>query len=78
VEDQGIGISEQDRDRVFERFERGVSQRHSSGLGLGLFIVRQIVEAHGGKIWFESELGKGTKFTVELPLMKEKLHAKAA
>jgi signal transduction histidine kinase len=54
---------------IFDRFERSVSAREVSGLGLGLFISRQIVEAHGGKIWVASEgEGKGSTFYVELPL----------
>jgi signal transduction histidine kinase len=68
VEDGGIGIAPQDQERIFGRFERAVSARHYGGLGLGLFIVRQIVEAMGGTIRVESELGAGAKFTVQLPL----------
>jgi signal transduction histidine kinase len=68
VEDQGIGIAPQDQARIFGRFERAVSARHYGGLGLGLFIVRQIVEAMGGNIRVQSELGAGAKFIVQLPL----------
>jgi PAS domain S-box-containing protein len=67
VEDHGIGIAQQDIERVFGRFERAVSMRHYGGLGLGLYIARQIVEAHGGTIVLRSELGAGTSFTVCLP-----------
>jgi signal transduction histidine kinase len=67
VEDQGIGIAAADQARIFERFERAVSTRHYGGFGLGLWIVRQFVEAMGGKIRVESEVGKGSTFTVELP-----------
>jgi signal transduction histidine kinase len=55
---------------LFERFHRGsnVDDRHFAGLGLGLYICRQIVIQHGGRIWAESTLGKGSTFHVELPL----------
>ncbi len=67
VRDQGIGIPEGARERLFGRFERAVSGRHYGGLGLGLWITRQLVEAHGGTISYESTEGEGTTFTVELP-----------
>jgi signal transduction histidine kinase len=68
VRDQGIGIALENLERVFERFERAVDSNEASGLGLGLFISRQIVNAHGGKIWARSALGQGSSFFVELPL----------
>jgi signal transduction histidine kinase len=68
MRDHGIGLSPQDAVRVFERFERAVSVRHYGGLGLGLYITRQIVEAHGGRISVESRLGAGATFTVVLPV----------
>ncbi len=67
VQDFGIGIAVQDQPKIFNRFERAVSHGHISGFGLGLFIARQIVEAHGGEIQLESELGRGSCFTVKLP-----------
>jgi PAS domain S-box-containing protein len=67
VEDSGLGIGEEYLPKIFERFERAVSSRSIAGLGLGLYITRQIVEAHGGKISVESRLGQGSKFTVRLP-----------
>jgi signal transduction histidine kinase len=67
VKDQGIGIALEDQRRIFERFERASSARNYGGLGLGLYIVREIVEAHGGKVWVQSEVGKGSTFTVEVP-----------
>jgi signal transduction histidine kinase len=68
VSDEGIGISDEDQARIFERFERAVSVRHYGGFGLGLWIVRQIVEAHGGRIAIQSRLGEGSTFEVQLPL----------
>jgi signal transduction histidine kinase len=67
VKDQGIGIAPESADRIFERFERAVSGRKYGGLGLGLWIARQVVEAHGGQIHVESAPGQGATFTVELP-----------
>jgi signal transduction histidine kinase len=67
VRDEGIGIDPEDQSRVFGRFERAVSTHHFGGLGLGLYIAREIVEAHGGAIRVQSALGSGSTFTVELP-----------
>ncbi|MBC7690289.1 MAG: PAS domain-containing sensor histidine kinase [Methylotenera sp.] len=67
MQDHGIGIAPEDLDRIFERFERAISHRNISGLGLGLFITRSIVESHQGHIHVTSELGNGSIFTVELP-----------
>jgi signal transduction histidine kinase len=67
VADQGIGIAAEDHLRIFERFERAVTRTHYSGLGLGLWISRRIAEAMGGRITLESELGKGSCFTLWLP-----------
>jgi signal transduction histidine kinase len=68
VSDRGIGIAPEHQDRIFERFERAVSSRNYAGLGLGLWIVRRIVEAHGGAIRVRSTPGEGSTFSVELPL----------
>jgi signal transduction histidine kinase len=67
VRDQGIGIAAEHLDRIFVRFERAVSSRNFGGLGLGLYIVRQIVEALGGIVRVSSEIGVGSTFTVTLP-----------
>ncbi len=66
--DQGMGIAKDDQARIFDRFERAVSANTVSGMGLGLFISRKIVEAHQGEILLQSEPGKGSVFTVTLPL----------
>ena len=68
VVDQGIGIEPAHLARVFDRFERASSARHYGGLGLGLYITRQIVEAHAGSISVVSSPGNGSIFTVKLPL----------
>jgi len=67
VRDHGIGIDPADQPQIFERFERAVSSRNYGGLGLGLYIVKRIVEAHGGTIRVESKTGEGAAFLVELP-----------
>ncbi len=68
VQDRGIGIAPEDQQRIFGRFERAVSARKISGMGLGLFICKRLVEAHHGTIEVSSHLGEGTQFTVTLPL----------
>ncbi|MFY0562979.1 ATP-binding protein [Archangium lansingense] len=68
IQDEGIGISPEDVPRLFSRFGRAVSERHYGGLGLGLFISKQIVEAMEGRIRVESEPARGATFIVELPL----------
>lgn len=67
IRDRGMGIEEKAKEKIFNRFERAVSHNEVSGLGLGLYISKQIVESHGGKIWVESQLGQGSDFTIELP-----------
>jgi two-component system, LuxR family, sensor kinase FixL len=68
VRDQGIGVAEEHHELIFQRFERVTEARNRGGFGLGLWIVRQIVEAHGGKISIFSRPGVGSTFAVELPL----------
>jgi signal transduction histidine kinase len=67
VTDEGMGVPPDMRARIFDPFERAVSARHFGGLGLGLYIVRTIVSGMGGTIELESELGKGSTFTVRFP-----------
>ncbi|HSD18753.1 MAG TPA: CHASE domain-containing protein [Anaeromyxobacter sp.] len=67
VRDRGIGIPPADQARIFERFERAVSERSYGGFGLGLWIVREIVESLGGAVRVTSVPGEGATFTVELP-----------
>jgi signal transduction histidine kinase len=67
VHDHGIGVAEADQRHIFERFERAVSSQNYGGLGLGLYIVKRIVEAHGGTIRVESTPGAGASFLVDLP-----------
>jgi signal transduction histidine kinase len=73
VQDEGIGIPPEHVDRIFQRFHRVDSKltRMTGGSGLGLAISRGIVEAHGGRIWVESELGKGSIFFIALPVAQE-------
>ena len=68
VADQGVGIDPADHKRIFGRFERAVPVRHYGGLGLGLFIVRQIVDSLGGRITVHSTPGEGSTFQVDMPL----------
>lgn len=67
VRDEGPGIASEDRDRIFNRFERVASRENVGGLGLGLYISKQIVEAHHGKIYVSDSSNLGSVFTVELP-----------
>jgi signal transduction histidine kinase len=68
VKDHGQGISDEDQTRIFHRFQRAVAASEVSGLGLGLYIAREITEAHGGKIFVKSELGVGSTFSVQFKL----------
>jgi two-component system sensor histidine kinase VicK len=72
VTDQGIGIPAGEQDRVFDRFYRVESplSRRTQGAGLGLYLVKSVVEAHGGRIWVESNQGQGSTFVFTLPLEK--------
>ncbi len=70
ISDTGIGIAPVDQPRLFEKFFRGVQRdtRKQQGSGLGLAIVKSIVERHGGKVWVESQLGKGSTFSILIPI----------
>lgn len=69
IKDNGIGISPTNVEVIFNRFERLVNANEVSGLGLGLYISREIIDAHQGRIWVESKEGFGSSFFVELPLL---------
>jgi len=76
VQDEGIGIKKDDLKRVFEKFYRSPDQgkSHIEGSGIGLTLVSHIVQAHGGEVIMESEVGKGTTVTLQLPMnLKEKM-----
>lgn len=68
IRDQGPGIAEEHQERIFKRFERVKATDNIGGLGLGLYISHQIIEAHQGKIYVESKEGSGSNFVIELPL----------
>ncbi len=63
VSDNGCGIPQEDIPNMFQRFSQGTSKKRSTGTGLGLYLSRQIIESHGGKIWLESVLNKGSEFS---------------
>lgn len=68
VSDKGIGVSKKDQEKIFGRFNRAVTQKDYKGLGIGLYISKQIVEAHNGKVTVKSQKNKGSTFTLFLPL----------
>lgn len=72
VADNGNGIPAEDIPNLFKRFSQGTSKKRSTGTGLGLYLSRQIIEAHGGKIWLESKLNKGSEFSFLLTEVKTK------
>ncbi len=68
ISDKGIGIKDEDKKRIFERFYKGDKSRSTDGNGLGLVIVKKIVELSNGKIYVDTKQGQGSTFTVELPI----------
>jgi signal transduction histidine kinase len=76
VADTGIGVSGEDQERIFEAFEQvSGANRDGGGTGLGLALSRQLVELHGGRLWLESVVGRGSNFHVSLPLSGVAAHA---
>jgi signal transduction histidine kinase len=71
ITDHGPGIPEQDLERIFQRFERAAPPRNYGGLGLGLYVSRQIVEGHGGSISARNEPGGGARFTIRIPKTRD-------
>ena len=77
VSDNGSGIPQEDIPNLFQRFSQGTSKKRSTGTGLGLYLSRQIIESHGGKIWLESVLNKGSEFSFLLTdVVRQKVGAK--
>jgi signal transduction histidine kinase len=70
VRDTGLGISSEDLPRIWERLYRGDKSRSQKGLGLGLCLVKAVVQAHHGEVEVESRLGKGSLFTMRLPVSR--------
>ena len=73
VEDHGAGIPAEEHEKIFDRFYRRGSElnRETQGIGIGLTIVKHIVEAHGGRVLVRSAPGQGSRFTMELPLNRK-------
>ncbi len=78
ITDNGIGIDDRYRDKIFTIFQRLHTQEKYQGTGIGLAICKRVVQQHGGELWFESEMGKGTTFYVSLPLTEPALETPKA
>ena len=80
VSDRGIGISPEDQERLFTKFFRAdnSSTREVSGSGLGLYITKHLIEAHGGRIWASSQIGQGTTFSIIWPKAGQEAAVQAA
>ena len=76
IKDNGIGMTEEEKKKIFERFYQVDQSHYSEGSGLGLAIVKRIINLSGGKIDIESSKGKGSNFIVELPCEKNKIKIK--
>ena len=76
IKDNGVGIAKENLGKIFEEYQKIETPNEITGMGLGLFVSKQIIESHGGKIWVDSELGLGSEFKIELPFEKiiEKSH----
>lgn len=73
VTDQGRGIPPEEVPRLFQRYFRtDAGRERREGLGLGLYVTRTLVEAHGGRVWVESEVGKGSTFSFSLPVVQDR------
>jgi signal transduction histidine kinase len=72
IKDSGIGIPEEDRSNIFNRFfrARNAIKVETDGSGLGLYITKRIIEKHGGKVWFESKVGEGSTFYFTIPISR--------
>ena len=71
VSDTGMGIPKDEQERIWQRLYRCDASRSKKGLGLGLCMVRAVVEAHGGSVSLQSEIGKGSTFIIDLPINKK-------
>lgn len=75
IKDNGVGLSEKDKEIVFQRFARGGKTLRKVGTGLGLYLSKHIIELHGGKIWVESKLQEGSTFSFSIPLPKKEMES---
>ncbi len=76
VEDEGPGIDASERENIWRPFLRGAAARGHGGTGIGLTIVREIAEQHGGRAWMEAAPGRGARFTIALPVQLPAMEAR--